>query len=254
MRFPVSGRRTARKATPVRRSAARRAADDTGALLEARSLYRFYRVDDDETLALQGVSLQVWPGELVVVAGPSGSGKSTLLACLAGLDEPSGGAVYVNGMRVSHQPEALQARLRARNIGVLSRSGNLFAHLTVEQNMALAQSLAGQQRRHHRQRRHDSRDLLSSLGIAGRAHARPVQLSGGESARAGLAVALANDPAVLIADEPTGELDSANEARLLDLLVKRAHSGCAVMVASHSPAVIRRADRIITLLDGRVTS
>jgi putative ABC transport system ATP-binding protein len=230
------------------------AADDTRALLEARSLYRFYRVDDEETMALQGVSLQVWPGEMVVVAGPSGSGKSTLLACLAGLDEPSGGAAYVNGARMSHRPEAVRARLRARHVGVLSQQGNLFPHLTVVANIGLAQSLAGQDRRHPGKGRRDSNDLVTRLGIAARSHALPAQLSGGEAARAALAVALANDPAVLIADEPTGELDSANEARLIGLLLERARSGHAVLVASHSPAVIRRADRIITLLDGRVTS
>jgi putative ABC transport system ATP-binding protein len=231
-----------------------RPADDTRALLEARSLYRFYRVGDDETLALQGVSLQLWPGELVVVAGPSGSGKSTLLACLAGLDDPSGGAAYVNGVRMSHRPEAVRARLRARHIGVLSQSGNLFPHLSILANISLAQSLVGHHLRHRGKRREDSLDLVTRLGIAARSHALPGQLSGGESARAALAVALANDPAVLIADEPTGELDSSNEARLIGLILERARSGHAVLVASHSPAVIRRADRIITLRDGRVTS
>lgn len=240
-------------AAPSRQRAAESPGDVISALLDARSLYRFYRVDDDETLALQSVSLQLWPGDLVVVAGPSGSGKSTLLACLAGLEEPSGGAVYINGERVSHQPEAARSLLRARHIGVLSQSGNLFPHLTIAQNIALAQSLAGRGYR-QRRRRQSSRDLLASLGIDRREHALPAQLSGGESARAGLAVALANDPMVLIADEPTGELDSANEARLLNLLVERARSGRAVLIASHSPGVIRRADRIITLLDGRVTS
>ena len=235
-------------ASTVATSGASQDDSDAPAMLEAQSLYRFFRVDDDETLALQGVSLRIGPGEVVAVAGPSGSGKSTLLACLAGLDEPSGGTVHVNGRRISHQPEQLRALLRARHIGVLSQSGNLFAHLTVAQNIRLAQSLAG------RRPSPDSRDLLDSLGIARRATALPSQLSGGESARAGLAVALANDPDVIIADEPTGELDSVNEARLLDLLVDRARTGRAVVIASHSPEVIRRADRVITLLDGRVAS
>jgi putative ABC transport system ATP-binding protein len=216
------------------------------ALIEARSIYRFFRVDDDETLALQGISLQIAAGELVAVAGPSGSGKSTLLACLAGLDEPSGGTVLVNGRRISHQPEQVRAGLRARHIGVLTQSGNLFAHLTVAENVRLAQSLAGGRPAQ------DACDLLAGLGIARRATAMPAQLSGGESARAALAVALANDPTVVIADEPTGELDSVNEARLLDLLAERARAGKAVVVASHSLAVLRRADRVITLLDGRV--
>jgi putative ABC transport system ATP-binding protein len=245
---------TAGVAATSRKQEPKALTESTQALLEARSLYRFYRVGDDETMALQGVSLQVWPGELVVVAGPSGSGKSTLLACLAGLDEPSGGAAYVNGVRMSHQPEAVRARLRARHVGVLSQQGDLFPHLTISANIALAHSLAGQHRRRHGARGHDSHDLVARLGIAERAHALPAQLSGGELARAALAVALANDPAILLADEPTGELDSANEARLIGLLLERARTGHAVLIASHSPAVIRRADRIITLLDGRVTS
>jgi putative ABC transport system ATP-binding protein len=220
----------------------------TGRLLEARSIYRFFRVDNDETLALRGVSLRITAGELVAVAGPSGSGKSTLLACLAGLDEPSGGTIYVDGRRISHQPEQARALLRARHIGVLSQCGNLFGHLTVAANIRLAQSLTGGRPAM------DASDLLASVGIARRATALPAQLSGGESARAGLAVALANDPAVIIADEPTGELDSVNESRLLDLLVDRARTGRAVVVASHSLAVIRRADRVITLLDGQVAT
>lgn len=244
MALTMPAGRTIVAATP---SASQRETD-APVLLEARSIYRFFRVGDDETLALQGVSLRIDAGELVAVAGPSGSGKSTLLACLAGLDEPSGGAVYVNAHRMSHQPEQTRAELRARHIGVLSQSGNLFGHLTVAANIRLAQSLVGGRPAM------EVRDLLAGLGIGRRATALPAQLSGGESARAGLAVALANDPAVIIADEPTGELDSANEAHLLDLLIDRARAGRAVVVASHSLAVLRRADRVITLLDGRVAT
>jgi putative ABC transport system ATP-binding protein len=219
------------------------------AVLEVRSLYRSFRVDADETLALQGVSLQIGHGEVVAIAGPSGSGKSTLLACLAGLDEPSDGTVHVNGRRISHQPEKLRALLRARYLGVLSQSGNLFGHLTVRQNIRLAQSLGGRGLPGE-----DSSCLLAGVGLAGRDKALPSQLSASELARAGLAVALANNPMVVIADEPTGELDSASAARLLDLLVDRARTGRAVVIASHSPAVTQRADRVITLLDGRVVT
>jgi putative ABC transport system ATP-binding protein len=216
------------------------------AVLDARSLYRFFRAGDEETLALQGVSLSVTAGEYVAVTGPSGSGKSTLLACLAGTDEPDGGTVRIGGQRLSHQPEVIRARMRAERIGLLFQSGNLFAHLTVLQNVRLVQSLA--------RRRPPVRDLLDSLGIGHRAHATPGQLSGGELARAGLAVALANDPAVVLADEPTGELDSGTERHVLDLLATRTRDGVAVLIASHSPAVARRADRIITLADGRIAA
>jgi putative ABC transport system ATP-binding protein len=211
--------------------------------LHAQSLYRFYRAGDEETLALQGVSLMVWAGEFVAVTGPSGSGKSTLLACLAGMDDPDGGSVRIAGHRISHRPEPERARIRGHHIGMLFEHANLFEHLTVAQNLALVQALTGRARQ---------LDVLSQLGLSERCTAYPSQLSGGELARAGLAIALANQPVVVLADEPTGELDSVTEARLLDLLSQAAARGTAVLVASHSPAVAGAADRIIHLDDGRV--
>lgn len=214
----------------------------TDAAVRARSLYRFYRSGAEETLALQGVSLQVRPGELVAVTGPSGSGKSTLLACLAGMDDPDGGSVHIDGHRISHQPERTRTRLRARLVGILFQQANLLEHLTVAQNVALVQGLT--------RRRRDS--PLAAVGLDHRAGAYPSELSGGEVTRAGLAVALANEPAVLLADEPTGELDSTTEARVLDLLLTTARRGTAVVIASHSPAVAVTADRIVRLDDGKV--
>jgi putative ABC transport system ATP-binding protein len=215
--------------------------------LEAQSLYRFYHAGDDETLALQGVSLAVERGEVVAVTGPSGSGKSTLLSCLAGLDEPDGGQVRVEGERISRRPEEERARIRARGIGMLYQSFNLVGHLSVEGNVALAQQLGGGVT--------DSawrRQVIESCGITARAHARPGQLSGGELARAGLAVALANNPAVVLADEPTGELDEVTAERVLTLLRERAAEGAAVLMVTHEDAVAKSADREIKLRDGRV--
>lgn len=214
--------------------------------ISAQSLHRFYHCGDEETQALRGVSITIEPGEFVAVVGPSGSGKSTLLACLAGLDEPDGGTVRIGGARVTRRPEPERARLRSRLVGMLSQSGNLLTHLTVAQNIALARRLAGRPMTEH------SEDLLQALGIGHRADSRPATLSGGETVRAGLAVALANDPRVLLADEPTGELDSVTEQHVLDLLASRARSGTAMLVASHSSAVAAVADRIITLADGAV--
>jgi putative ABC transport system ATP-binding protein len=216
------------------------------AVLEARSLYRFFHAGDDEALALQGVSLAVERGEVVAVTGPSGSGKSTLLACLAGLDEPDGGTVSVDGERLSRRPEEERAAIRARSIGMLFQSANLVGHLTVAGNLAVAQGLGGGAAR--------AEDLLERCGIAGRAHARPAQLSGGELARAGLAVALANDPTILLADEPTGELDEATAARILGLLRERAEDGMAVVVVTHDAAVAAQAGRELRLRDGRVAA
>lgn len=215
-------------------------------VLEAASLYRFFRAGEEERLALRGVSVTLRSGELVAVVGPSGSGKSTLLACLAGLDEPDGGTVLVAGQRVSHQPEQHRARLRSRYVGMLYQDRNLLLPFTIEQNLALVQRLAGGSVRTQ------PAVLLGSLGIAERASAYPEELSGGELARAGLAVALANDPVVVLADEPTGELDTATEADVLAVLRARAETGTAILIASHSPAVAAAADRIITLTDGQV--
>jgi putative ABC transport system ATP-binding protein len=222
-------------------------------VVEADELYRFYRAGDDEVRALRGVSLTVARGEVLVVTGPSGSGKSTLLACLAGLDDPSGGTVRIAGLRISHQPESYRARIRATSIGMLFQSGNLAAHLSVVANVRLAQRIAPRGGRDAADRLAPG-DLVDSLGLGRRAGALPAELSGGEAARAGLAVALANRPAVLLADEPTGELDGAAERMVLDALRARADDGVAVVVASHSPAARGLADRVVELDDGRIAS
>jgi putative ABC transport system ATP-binding protein len=214
--------------------------------LEARDLYRFFHAGDEETLALRGVSLSLEPGEMVAVLGPSGSGKSTLLACLAGLDEPDGGSVRIAGERITRRSEAERARVRARGLGVLLQAGNLLEHQSVLGNIELAQRMAGT---------HDvgrARALLVELAIERQEDARPSTLSGGEAARAGLAVALANDPSVLLADEPTGELDRLSEAMVLKLLTGLARAGGAVCVVTHSDHVAEAADRIVRLSDGSV--
>ncbi len=217
------------------------------AVLEAHNLYRFFHAGDDETLALQGVSLALEAGELITVTGPSGSGKSTLLACLAGLDEPDGGSVSVDGTRISRRPEEERARIRGARIGMLFQQSNLVGHLSVTDNMVLAQRISdGSKGAEWRAQ------VLARCGIEHRASARPSQLSGGELARAGLAVALANDPPVILADEPTGELDSVTAARVLDLLRERAGAGAGVLIVTHSSEVAANADREIRLLDGRV--
>lgn len=216
--------------------------------LEAVDLYRFYHAGDDETLALRGVSLQVSPGEIVAVTGPSGSGKSTLLACLAGLDEPDGGCVRVCGEMMSRRPEADRAALRAASLGMLFQTGNLLDHLTVEQNVTIAQRLAG------RVDKERVVALLDEVGLSARSRARPATLSGGETARAGLVVALANNPAVLLADEPTGELDDVTSVRILQLLRTHADAGAAVVIVTHNALVAAGADLEIRLVDGQVST
>lgn len=220
----------------------------SGAVLDASNLYRFFHVGGEETLALRGVSLRVTAGEIVAVTGPSGSGKSTLLACLAGLDEPDGGMVRVAGAEMSRRSETERARLRAQHIGMLFQTNNLLEHLTVDGNVGLAQHLV------RSPGRRPVGELLEELGIAHRGRARPSELSGGETARAGLAVALANDPELIVADEPTGELDTESAAVILQLLRARAAAGAAVVLVTHSSAVAAVADRHITLRDGVVVN
>ncbi|MDE2300852.1 MAG: ATP-binding cassette domain-containing protein, partial [Burkholderiales bacterium] len=198
------------------------------ASVEAVELYRFFHAGDSETLALRGVSLRVQAGEMVALLGASGSGKSTLLNCLAGLDEPDGGHVDLLGERLTRRPEAQRARRRAAHIGILMQAHNLIPTLRLSDNMALAMQLAGKPD-HQRAAR-----LFEQLGLAGHESARPTQLSGGEVARAGLAVALAASPGVLLADEPTGEVDAATEALVLAVFDAQRAAGTAILIATHS--------------------
>ncbi len=215
-------------------------------IVDAIDLYRFFHAGDDETLALRGISLRLYPGEVVAVTGPSGSGKSTLLSCLAGLDEPDGGTVRIGGELMSRRPEAERASIRARKVGMLFQSGNLLDHLTVEQNMRFVQRLVGAADRER------IAALLDDVDLRDRAASTPPTLSGGEAARAGLAVALANQPIVVLADEPTGELDDASADQIMQLLHRYARGGAAVLIVTHNQRVAAFADREISLRDGRI--
>ena len=216
------------------------------ASIEAFELYRFFHKGDAETLALRGVSLLVAPGEMVAVLGASGSGKSTLLNCLAGLDEPDGGHVDLLGERLTRRSEAERARRRGAGIGILMQAHNLISTLRLVDNMALAMRLAGKPDPARAKR------LFEQLGLAGHAKARPAQLSGGEAARAGLAVALAGSPQVLLADEPTGEVDAATETLVLDVFNMQRAAGTAIVIATHSEALASHADRVVRMHDGRI--
>jgi putative ABC transport system ATP-binding protein len=217
-------------------------------VLEAFDLYRFYHTGDEETLALRGVSIHVEAGEIVVVMGPSGSGKSTLLSCLVGLDEPDGGRVELMGKRLTRRPEAERAAMRAAEIGILLQARNLFDQLTVNDNMRLQMRLA----RKLNEQRLDQ--LIGLVGLRDRRHARPSQLSGGEAARAALAVALSTEPSILLADEPTGEVDRETEKHILGLLGTRRTEGGATLIATHSDALAKHADRVIRISDGRIVN
>lgn len=231
-------------------------------ILVADDLYRFFHPGDAEVRALRGASLSVARGETVALVGPSGSGKTTLLACIGGIDEPDGGLVTIDGHRMTRRPEQERAALRARSIGFLAQSRNLFGHLSVAENILLQLRLAGRLRIPPKrdqlahlvtlERRID--ELLQLVGLQHRRNAVPSTLSGGEAARAGLAVALANDPALLIADEPTAEVDSDTERHILDVLESRRLLGGAALIATHSPGLAARATRVLRISDGRVSA
>jgi putative ABC transport system ATP-binding protein len=219
-----------------------------GAVLDAHGLHRFFRRGGEEVAALRDVSITMSPGELVAVVGPSGSGKSTLLNLLAGLDDPDGGSVRVAGRTLSHESPGTQARMRGELIGVLTQTSGLVEHLDVLENLRMAASF--------RTRSSTTQELLSlldSVQLGDRAHAWPSTLSGGETARANLAVALAGGPRLLLADEPTAEVSTSEEAALLVLLRQLQPTDGATLLVTHSPRVAAAADRTLHLVDGRAS-
>jgi putative ABC transport system ATP-binding protein len=216
------------------------------ATIIANDIYRFYHTRYEETRALRGVTLSIEPGELVALVGPSGSGKSTLLSCLAGLDVPDGGQVELLGEPIARLSEDERAVRRRRHVGILMQSRNLFSGLTARENVRLPMLLAGG----------GDADcaaaLLDAVGVGSRGAALPAELSGGEAARVGLAVALAMEPELILADEPTAEVDAATEQDLIRLLAERCAEGAAAFIATHSQALAARASRIVKIADGRI--
>ncbi|MEV4225348.1 ABC transporter ATP-binding protein [Nonomuraea sp. NPDC049725] len=208
------------------------------------------RKDYGETSALDGVSLRIGAGEAVAVMGPSGCGKSTLLNMIAGLDRPTGGSVVVAGQDLSRLDETGLALFRRRHIGMIFQFFNLVDDLPALDNVALPAQLTGIPARQARRR---ALELLDELGIAGRKDAYPAVLSGGERQRVAVARALMNRPALLLADEPTGALDSRFGEQVMDLLIDLNQIGQTLLLVTHDPHLATRcATRLIELADGRV--
>jgi putative ABC transport system ATP-binding protein len=217
-------------------------------MIELVDVIRVYRESDVETVALRGVDLEVAAGEFVALMGRSGSGKSTLLGLLAGSDRPTAGRVVVNGVDLSRAEEGERARLRGKHVGIVFQAGNLVPFLDLDENIRLAAQLAGRPLD-----RAAARRALGRVGLEGRGRHRPFQLSGGEQQRAALAAVVATRAPLLLADEVTGELDSTNAERVLDLLSEiHVDDGLTIVLATHDPDVAAAADRIVELRDGRV--
>jgi putative ABC transport system ATP-binding protein len=208
------------------------------------------RKEYGEAIALDGVSLEIRSGEAVAVMGPSGSGKSTLLNLIAGLDRPSSGSVVVHGDDLGRLNEKGLALFRRRRIGMIFQFFNLIDDLAALDNVALAGQLAGVAAPHARRR---ALELLDELGIAGRRNTYPAQLSGGERQRVAVARALMNRPALLLADEPTGALDSRVGEQVMDLLLDLNQIGQTLLMVTHDERLATRcASRVIEIVDGKV--
>ena len=219
------------------------------AMLSARRLVKVYRADGVPVHAIRGLEVSVRRGEFVAVMGPSGSGKSTLLHLLGGLERPTAGEIWLDGRRVDGMSQAAWAILRRRHIGFVFQFFNLISNMTVADNVELPALLAGATSRQARARR---TELLADLGLAAKANAVPARLSGGEQQRVALARALANQPSVLLADEPTGNLDSSNTRDVLRLLRRVHERGQTIILVTHDARVGSGADRVVTLFDGMI--
>jgi putative ABC transport system ATP-binding protein len=218
-------------------------------VVEARQLARTYRSGGVDVLALRGVDLVLERGEFVAVMGPSGCGKSTLLNLIGGLDRPTAGQVLLDGDRVDDRGEARLAVLRRQRIGFVFQAFNLLPSLTVAENVELPLRLTGSSASQARARRDK---LLSAMSITARADSTAAQLSGGEQQRVAIARALANRPSVLLADEPTGNLDSVSARQVLALLRAASTEGQALLLVTHDARVAATADRVVTMRDGLV--
>ncbi|MEV0379119.1 ABC transporter ATP-binding protein [Nonomuraea sp. NPDC050643] len=219
------------------------------AVVKTVNLVKIYQDGAVPVPAVRGVDLQVEPGEFVAIMGPSGSGKSTLVHMLGGLDARTSGEIWLDGKRVDTFSESAWALLRRKKIGFVFQFFNLVANMTVGDNVELPALLGGASPRVARERRES---LLDALNLTDRAGAAPAQLSGGEQQRVALARALANQPSLLLADEPTGNLDSRNTRDVLRLLTEVHKEGQTIVMVTHDARVAALADRLVSLFDGEI--
>ncbi|HUY74785.1 MAG TPA: ABC transporter ATP-binding protein [Candidatus Dormibacteraeota bacterium] len=220
------------------------------ALVQVREVFKIYKEGQIETVALRGASLDLPRGLLISLVGPSGSGKSTLISLLAGLALPSAGQIVIGGQDVTRLDEGERARLRAERIGLVFQSGNLISFLTALENVELAMRMRGRARSARRGR---ARELLGEVGLSQRLHHRPRQLSGGEVQRVAVAVALSNEPELLLADELTGELDSATTEQVMGVLAEVwRQRRLTILLVTHNLELAARADHRLRLIDGLV--
>lgn len=219
-------------------------------MLETRDLHKSYSSGITQVHALRGVTLKILPGEIVAITGPSGCGKSTLLHILGALDTPSAGQAYLEGHPLHALDDAKLTSLRRLKIGFVFQFFHLLPTLTIEENVLLPLLLSGRVNALARKR---AQELLSSVGLNDRSHHRPHQLSGGQLQRAALARALIHQPSVLLADEPTGNLDSRSGGEILQFMRTAVDDfGQSIVMVTHDPVAASYADRVVFLADGRI--
>jgi putative ABC transport system ATP-binding protein len=216
--------------------------------LQARQLCKTYRQGQQALEVLCGIDLSVRRGEFVAVMGPSGSGKSTLLNVLGGLDRPTSGTIHVEGRDITALDQDALCRYRRERVGFIFQSFQLLATMTALDNVAFPMVFSGVPPRRRRER---AERLLAEIGLAHRSHHKPSELSGGEQQRVAIARSLANEPDLLLADEPTGNLDSATGAEVMALLKRLHEEGYTLVVVTHDERIARKAQRILRMLDGR---
>ncbi len=218
-------------------------------LIRLDAIKKVFLTDEVETHALSGIHMDIKQGEYVAISGPSGCGKSTLLAILGLLDSPSDGKYWLNGQEVADLPMSQRARVRNREIGFIFQSFNLIGDLTVFENVELPLIYRGMKSAERRER---ANAALDRVGMAHRAKHLPSQLSGGQQQRVAVARAVGGQPSILLADEPTGNLDSKNGEAVMDLLRELHRGGATICMVTHDPRYAAHADREVHLFDGRV--
>ncbi len=220
-------------------------------LIQLRDVVKVYRMGRKEFVALKGVTLDIYAGEFVSIVGPSGSGKSTILNMITGIARPTGGRVWVGGVAIDRLSENELARWRRDNVGIVFQFFQLLPTLTALENVVLPLDLAGKIRG-SKAKREWALECLARVGLESHAHHLPGELSGGEQQRVAIARALANDPPILIADEPTGNLDSETGEAVVQLLADLHHQGKTVILITHDRSLAKRAERTVSVLDGRI--
>ena len=218
-------------------------------MIRLANICKLYRTSDIETTALDKVSLRVEQGEFLAIMGPSGCGKSTLLNIIGLIDTPTSGEYVLDGTEVSRYAESRLTDVRKRTIGFIFQSFNLIDDLTVQENVELPLLYQGMPRSARRTR---VREVLELVGLQSRARHRPSQLSGGQQQRVAVARAVVGDPKLIVADEPTGNLDTKNGEDVMDMLTTLNEQGATIVMVTHSPSHAERAHRLVNLLDGQV--